>query len=184
MSGSLGRVGEAKARATKFGLVHDEPGWFVVSAREERWARYDRLGLYCNFEGKKRFPQLGINVNVLEPGESLGRYHSEKAQEDFLVVAGECLLLIDEEERPLRAWDFVHCPPGVPHIIVGAGDGPAVVIAVGARGRGRSGVVYEASEVARKHGVSVDKTTSDYREAYADLAGRERVRYGGWLPDL
>jgi uncharacterized cupin superfamily protein len=177
-------VGEAKARETKFGLVHDEPGWFVVNAREERWARYEQMGHYCNFEGKKRFPQLGINVNVLQPGESLGRYHAEKAQEDFLVVAGECLLLIDEEERPLHAWDFVHCPPDVPHIIVGAGDGPSIVIAVGARGRGRSGIVYLASEVARRHGVSVAATTKDPREAYADLAGRERVRYGGWLPDL
>jgi uncharacterized cupin superfamily protein len=184
MSGSLGAVGEAKARATKHGLVHDEPGWFVVSAREERWASWDRLGLYCNFEGKKRFPQIGINVNVLQPGESLGRYHAEKAQEDFLVVSGECMLVIDELERPLRAWDFVHCPPGVPHMIVGAGDGPSVVIAVGRRGV-RGGIVYPVSEVARKHGVSVERDTTDPKEAYADLAGRERVRYeDGWLPDL
>jgi uncharacterized cupin superfamily protein len=184
MSGSLGAVVESKARETKHGLVHDEPGWFVVNAREERWARFERMGVYCNFEGKKSFPQLGINVSVLQPGESLGRYHAEKAQEDFLVVAGECVLVIDEEERPLKAWDFVHCPPGVPHMIVGAGDGPSVVVAVGARGRGRSGVTYVPSEVARKHGVSVEKETTDYREAYADLAGRERVRYGGWLPEL
>ncbi len=184
MCGSLGPVAESKPRETKHGLVHDEPGWFVVSAREERWARWDRMGLYCNFEGKKRFPQLGINVNVLEPGESLGRYHVEAAQEDFLVVAGECMLVIDEEERPLRAWDFVHCPPGVPHMIVGAGDGPSVVIAVGRRGLSRPGLVYPVSKVARKHGVSVKKETKDPREAYADLAGRERVRYGGWLPEL
>jgi uncharacterized cupin superfamily protein len=184
MSGSLGAVGEVKPRETKQGLVHDERGWFVVNAREARWARYEQMGVSCNFEGKKSFPQLGINVNVLQPGESLGRYHAEKAQEDFLVVAGECMLVIDEEERPLRTWDFVHCPPGVPHMIVGAGDGPSVVIAVGARGRGRSGIVYYVSEVARKHGVSVEKETTDYREAYADLSDRERVRYGGWLPEL
>jgi uncharacterized cupin superfamily protein len=177
-------VGEVKPRETKHGLVHDERGWFVVSAREERWERWERFGLYCNFEGKKRFLEFGINVNVLEPGESLGYYHSEKAQEDFLVVAGECLLLIDEEERPLRAWDFVHCPPGVPHMIVAAGDGPSVVIAVGARGRGRSGITYHVSELARRHGVSVEKETTDYREAYAGLSGRERLRYGGWLPEL
>jgi len=177
-------VGEAKARETKHGLVHDERGWFVVSAREERWERWDRMGVYCNFEGKKRFLQLGFNINVLEPGESLGRYHSENAQEDFLVVAGDCVLVIDGEERTLKAWDFVHSPPGTPHMIVGAGDGPSVVVAVGARGRRRSGITYVPSEVARKHGVSVEKETTDYREAYADLAGRERVRYGGWLPEL
>jgi uncharacterized cupin superfamily protein len=175
---------EAKPRETKYGLVHDEPGWFVVNARDERWARWNRMGVGCNFEGKRAFPQLGINVNVLEPGESLGRYHAEKAQEDFLVVAGECVLVIDEEERTLRAWDFVHCPPGVPHMIVAAGAGPSVIIAVGARGRGRSGIVYPVSDAARKHGVSVEKETSDPREAYADLPGRERVRYGGWLPEL
>ena len=177
-------MAESTARETKYGLVHDEPGWFVVSARDERWARWDRMGLYCNFEGKKRFSQLGINVNVLEPGESLGRYHEEKAQEDFLVVAGECVLIVEDEERPLRAWDFVHCPPGTPHIIVGAGKGPSVVIAVGARGRTRSGIVYRVSDVARKHGVSVEKETKKPGEAYADLAGRERVSYGGWLPEL
>ena len=177
-------MGESPARETKFGLVHDEPGWFVVSAREERWDRWDRMGLCCSFEGKKRFPQLGININVLEPGESLGRYHEEAAQEDFLVIAGECTLIVEDEERPLRAWDFVHCPPRVPHMIVGAGEGPSVVIAVGRRGLGRHGLVYRVSDVARKHGVSVEKETTKPQEAYADLAGRERVRYGGWLPEL
>jgi uncharacterized cupin superfamily protein len=177
-------VGEVKPRETKHGLVHDERGWFVVDAREARWARYERMGVYCNFEGKKPFQHFGINISVLEPGESLGYYHSEKAQEDFLVLTGECVLLIDQQERPLRAWDFVHCPPGVPHIIVATGDGLAIVVAVGARGRGRTGITYHPSELARKHGVSVEKETNDFREAYADLAGRERVRYGGWLPEL
>jgi uncharacterized cupin superfamily protein len=164
--------------------VHDEPGWFVVNAREERWERWDGLGVYCHFEGKKRFPQIGFNISVLEPGESLGRYHAENAQEDFLVVAGECTLVIDEQERPLRSWDFVHCPAGTPHMIVGAGDSPSVVVAVGRRGLHRRGLVYPVSEVARKHGVSVEKETSNPREAYADLAGRQRVRYGSWLPEL
>jgi uncharacterized cupin superfamily protein len=176
---------EAPFRETKFGLVYDGPGWFVVNARETRWGAWETLGVYCNFEGKKRFPHFGINLNVLKPGESLGRYHAEKAQEDFLVLAGRCVLLIDDEERPLEAWDFVHCPPGTPHMIVGAGDGPAVVLAVGARGRGRRGIEYVVSEVASRHGVSVSAPTTDYAEAYADLPGRERVPYrDGWLPDL
>ena len=157
----------------------------MINARGSRWRDAGHFGLFCTFEGKRRFRQLGINLNVLEPGEPSCMYHGEDAQEDFLVLAGECLLLIEGEERPLRAWDFVHCPPGVPHMIVGAGDGPSVVIAVGRRGLSRPGLVYPVSKVARKHGVSVKKETKDPREAYADLAGRERVRYeDGWLPEL
>jgi uncharacterized cupin superfamily protein len=176
---------EVAPRKTKYGLVHDEPGWFVVNARDARWAAQERLGFYCNFEGKRRFPQLGFNVSVLQPGESLGRYHYEKAQEDFLVVAGTCLLLIEEEERELRAWDFVHSPPQTPHIIVGAGEGPSVVIAVGARGRSRAGIVYPRSALAARHGVSVARETKDPSEAYVDLPPRTRVSYqDGWLPDL
>ncbi len=175
---------EASLRETKYGLVYDGPGWFVVNAREARWREWKRLGVYCDFEGKKRFPQLGINVSVLEPGESLGRYHRENAQEDFLVVSGECILIVEDEERPLRAWDFVHCPPGTPHMIVGAGDGPSVVIAVGARGRGRKGLLYPVSETAARHGVSVEKETTKPAEAYAGLPTR-RVAYSeDWLPEL
>jgi uncharacterized cupin superfamily protein len=178
-------MAEASLRETKYGLVYDGPGWFVVNAREARWARWERLGVYCDFEGKKRFPQLGINISVLEPGESLGRYHSENAEEDFLILSGKCMLIVEEEERALRAWDFVHCPPQTRHMIVGAGEGPSVVLAVGARGRGRKGLVYPVSATAAKHGVSVKKETKEPREAYADLAGRKRVPYeDGWLPDL
>ena len=87
----------------------------------------------CDFEGETEFPQLGINVSVLGPGEHVGMYHWEADQEDFLVVAGEAVLIVEGEERPLRAWDFVHCPPNTKHVVVGAGSGPCVVIAVGAR---------------------------------------------------
>jgi uncharacterized cupin superfamily protein len=177
---------EAAARETKFGLVHDEPGWFVINAREARWREWKRLGVYCDFEGKRRFPQLGINISVLHPGESLGRYHAERAQEDFLVVAGTCVLIVEDEERELRAWDFFHSPPGTPHMLVGSGDGAAVVVAVGSRGRGRGGgLVYHVSDVAARHGVSVEEETRKPAEAYADLPGPTRVRYGeGWLPEL
>jgi uncharacterized cupin superfamily protein len=176
---------EASLRTTKYGLVYDGPGWFVVNAREARWREWERLGVYCDFEGKTRFPQLGFNVSVLQPGESLGRFHAEKAQEDFLVLSGACVLVVEDEVRELRAWDFVHCPPGTSHMIVGAGDGPAVVLAVGARGRGRSGLVYPVSELAAKYGVSVTKETTKPSEAYADLPRPTRTRYReGWLPDL
>ena len=126
---------------SKNGLVVDTEGWFILNARESRWRNEGPLGSYCTFEGKRRFPQLGINISVLEPGEAMGMYHREKAQEGFLVVAGECLLIVEGEERQLQAWDFFHCPGGTEHIIVATGEEAAIVVAVGARGRGVSGGV-------------------------------------------
>lgn len=159
---------EAPLRMSKNGLVVDGEGWFVVNARESRWRDEGALGSYCTFEGKRRFPQLGINVSVLEPGEAMGMYHRERAQEGFLVVAGECVLIVEEQERRLRAWNFFHCPGGTEHIIVGAGSEPAVVVAVGARGRAiGGGVVYTVSERAARHGASVARETRKLAEAYA-----------------
>jgi uncharacterized cupin superfamily protein len=178
-------VPEAGLRQTKFGLAPDGDGWFVVNAREIRWRAWERLGVYCDFEGKKRFRQLGVNISVLQPGESLGRYHRENAQEDFLVVSGECVVVVEEEERRLGPWDFFHSPPGTAHMIVGAGEGPAVVIAVGARGRRPKGLVYPVSKAAAKRGVSVLAETSQSAEAYADLGRPVRTEYReGWLPEL
>ena len=180
---------EAPIRMSKNGLVVDGEGWFVVNARESRWKDEGPLGRYCNFEGKRRFPQLGINVNVLRPGEAMGMYHRENAQEGFLVVAGECLLIVEEQERRLKAWDFFHCPGGTRHIIVGAGEEAAIVVAVGARGRGvGGGIAYPVSEVAARHGAGVECDTTSPAEAYAKVrAGLPRstfVRYQpGWLPD-
>jgi uncharacterized cupin superfamily protein len=177
-------VPEAPLRETKYGLVADEEGWFVVNAREARWRERERLGSYCDFEGKRPFPQLGINISLLEPGESLGRYHRENGQEGFLVLAGRCVLIVEDEERELKTWDFFHCPPQTEHIIVGAGEGPSVVVAVGARGLSRKGLVYPVSKAARKHGVSVRNETTKPVEAYADLPKSSRLAYrDGWLPD-
>ena len=175
---------EAPLRETKHGLVADVEGWFVVNAREARWRESTAFGRWCDFEGKRPFRQLGINVSILEPGQSLGFYHRENAQEDFLVVAGTCLLIVEGQERTLGAWDFVHCPPQTEHMIVGAGDGPAVVVAVGARGLRRKGIVYVPSRAAGKHGVSVDEETTRPAEAYAHVPRSARVSYrDGWLPD-
>ena len=176
-------VPEAPLRKTKFGLTGgDAEGWFVVNAQESRWRERERVGRWCDFEGKRRFPRLGVNISVLQPGESLGRYHREKAQEGFLVLSGVCVLIVENEERELRRWDFVHCPPETDHMIVGAGDGPSVVVAFGARGRGRTGIVYPISETAARFGVSVEQETTEPAEAYADLPRSRRVAYGGWLP--
>ena len=109
-------VPEAPLESTKFGLRPGGEGWFVMNARESRWRDTATLGAFCNFEGKRRFPGLGINLNVLRPGEPMGLYHRENAQEDFLVLAGECLLIVEGEERevedvgllPLPARDRAH----------------------------------------------------------------------------
>jgi uncharacterized cupin superfamily protein len=176
-------VPEVTLRETKHGFVADGDGWFVISATESRWRDTGPFGCYCDFEGKRRFRQLGINVSILEPGQSIGLYHRERAQEGFLVLAGECLLLVEGEERPLRTWDFVHCPGGTNHMIVGAGTGPSVVLAVGARG-GRKGLVYPVDELALRHGVGVERETTKPQEAYAGFPAFTRCRYRpGWLPE-
>jgi uncharacterized cupin superfamily protein len=177
-------VPEIPLRETKYGLVADGDGWFVINARESRWRDTGHFGHYCDFEGKRRFRQLGINLNVLEPGQPMSLYHRERAQEDFLVVSGECLLLVEGQERPLRAWDFVHCPGGTHHIIVGAGNGPSVVVAVGARG-GRKGIVYPVEPLALANEAGVEQETTKPQEAYAGFPGWGRCRYvEGSLPEL
>jgi uncharacterized cupin superfamily protein len=176
-------VGEAPLRQTKFGLCPDGEGWFVLNARESRWRDYGPLGFSCNFEGKRRFPQVGVNVNVLPRGASLGLYHLERHQEDFLVLAGECVLIVEGETRPLKAWDFVHCPGGTAHMIVGVGEEPAVVLAVGARG-GRTGIRYLVDPAARELGVSVETETSSPAEAYSSYPASSRTRCPDSLPDL
>jgi uncharacterized cupin superfamily protein len=166
------------------GLVPEGEGWFVLNARDASWLDGD-LGAYCGFESANpRFPQLGINLNVLNPGQAMTMYHRENAQEDFLVLAGECLLIVDGIERPLRRWDLFHCPAGVDHAVVGAGEGPSLVLAVGARtGDDDAGLVYPAHPVARKHGAAPGTETSDPKQAYAPFSFERRSYEEGWLPD-
>jgi uncharacterized cupin superfamily protein len=169
---------EAQLESTEHGLVPQGDGWFVLNAREARWRHGKGRGAICVFEGEPEFRQLGINLTVLGPGEPMAMYHWEADQEDFLVLAGEALLIVEGEERPLRQWDFVHCPPDTKHIILGAGDAPTVVLAVGSRaheGPGWGG--YTVDETARKHGVSVEQETTDAKEAYAGLTRRQPTRY-------
>jgi uncharacterized cupin superfamily protein len=142
-------------------------GWFVVNVADATAVAHSRAGASVRFEdGEDPFPELGVNIRVLQPGQPNGLYHSENSQEDFLVLGGECLAILDGEERTLRAWDFVHCPAGTPHVFVGAGTGPCWILMVGARRADRS-FVYLADEAAARHGAAADRTTSDPREAYS-----------------
>jgi uncharacterized cupin superfamily protein len=178
-------VPEAPLERTKEGLVAAGPGWFVLNARDARWRDRPGRGRALGFEGRTDFPQVGVALYVLGPGEPIGMYHWEANQEDFLVLSGEALLLIEGEERPLREWDFVHCPVGASHIIIGAGAAPCIVVAVGARGNEGDGVwgVYPVADLARAHGVGVEAETSDAAVAYARFHAPASTSYrSGWLP--
>ena len=181
-------VAEAPVRTSKNGLVTDGEGWFVVNARDSRWREEGPLGSYCTFEGKQRFPHFGINISVLEPSETMGMYHRENGQEAFLVLAGECTLIVEGKERRLATWDFFYCAPGTEHIIVAAGQQSAVVLAVGARGRGvGGGILYTVCKAAARYDASVARETTKPATAYAKIrAGLPRSRWvkyrPGWLP--
>ena len=179
-------VPESPLKPTEHGLVPESDGWFVVNAREAPWRPAEGRGAICLFEGEPEFSQVGINLSVLEPGAPMAMYHWEADQEDFLVLAGEALLIIEGEERPLRQWDFVHCPAGTNHVIVGAGDAPCLLLAVGARDRstGPEWGAYTVDEAAIRHGAGVTEETTKSEEAYARFPARESSRYRkGWLPD-
>jgi uncharacterized cupin superfamily protein len=173
-------VPEAAIKSTDGGLVPAGEGWFVLNVRNACWLD-GHFGAYTRLEGEPRFTRLGFNVAVLEPGQPACYYHGEDEQEDFLVLSGECLLLIEGRERRLTAWDFVHCPPWTEHVFVGAGTGPCAVLAVGTRSGGE--VVYPASELAQRRGAGVERETRSPREAYAEIAPDTAVGYReGWLP--
>src|SRR2546427_1081428 len=160
-------VPEAPLEQTEFGRVPKGEGWFVVNAKESRWLEHEKFGSGTTFEGEPEFAQLGINIGVLEPGQPACMYHRESAQEDFLVLWGECLVLIEGEERRLKAWDFVHCPPWTEHVFVGAGEGPSVIVGVGARNAG-DGLIYPVSELALRHQAGVATEAKRGKDAYAD----------------
>ena len=162
-------VEEARLEKLEAGLTPVTDGWFVVSIPDAAWVTNDVLGDACILEGDDApFSDIGYTIAVLQPGQSGGRYHREANQEDFLVLAGECVLLIEEEERPLKAWDFVHCPPNTAHGFVGAGDGPCVIFMTGARkGWPERGTVYLRSELALRHGAGVEEETTSGAQAYA-----------------
>ena len=125
---------EARLERTEYGLGPASEGWFVVNVRDAEWETNEDGAAACMFEsGAVSFPEIGYRLAVLQPGTTVGFYHAESNQEDFLVLGGECVLLIEGEERRLKPWDFVHCPPGTKHVFVGAGDAPCVIFMTGAR---------------------------------------------------
>ena len=175
---------EARQAKREEGLVPETEGWFVVNARDARWWRHESFGSAVTFEGDDvRFPDFGINIQVLEPGQPNCMYHGENAQEDFLVLYGECLLLVEGEERPLKQWDFVHCPAWTEHVFVGVGDGPCAVLMVGARPEAEK-LLYPVAEVALKHEAGVTTATRSGQEAYAAFPRSTAESYRDALPEF
>jgi uncharacterized cupin superfamily protein len=165
---------EARLERTSYGLAAATEGWFSVNLHDAAWATNDDFGAACLFEGDAApFKQVGYTVAVLQPGQPNGMYHREDDQEDFLVLSGECILIVEGEERRLGAWDFVHCPAGTEHIFVGAGAGPCVIFMAGSREH-RGTAVYPRNDVALRHGAGVDADTAESTEAYA--------RFAKWQP--
>jgi uncharacterized cupin superfamily protein len=158
--------------------------WFVRNVRDMSWADRGPRGFVTDLVDDDD-AQVGVNLFVLEPGNPMSMYHWETDQEDFLVLSGEAILIVEDEERPLRQWDFFHCPPSVPHTIVGAGSGPSAILAIGARENqdGPNWGGYPYSEPAMRHDASAEEETTEPRVAYARFPQRQPGEFReGWLP--
>jgi uncharacterized cupin superfamily protein len=184
-------VEKARLAAVASGLTPGEEGWFAVNAGDAAWLVNEAFGARCVFEADTpvvrsepgldvhRFAQIGVTLAVLVPGRPSGLYHAETAQEDFLVLAGECLAIVEGEEVALRAWDFLHCPPGTAHAFVGAGEGPCVLLMLGARGEGKR-LRYPVEPAAQELDAGVGEETDSAGEAYADRPHWTLGRPEGW----
>jgi uncharacterized cupin superfamily protein len=165
-------VQEARLEAVASGLAPVTPGWFVVNAADAAWVNNGYFGGVCIFESDEFVlrgrpdldeyvkPNAGFTLRVVPPGRPSSLYHAESVQEDFLVLAGECLLIVENQERRLRAWDFVHCPPMTAHTFVCVGERPCVMLATGNR-RDDLERIYLRSDVALRHGAGVENDTEN-----------------------
>jgi uncharacterized cupin superfamily protein len=180
------RPSEAPLEETAGALAPGGPGWFVVNVADALAQHHPTAGKYVPFENRQAAPfdQFGINIHVLNPGEPNAKYHAENAQEAFLVLDGECTLIVEGEERTLRKWDFFHCAPMTRHVLVGAGDGPCAILMVGTRfDSGDEVLEYPASELAAKYGAEAPEPTNDGKEAYSDWSREFTPGRLGWPVD-
>jgi len=167
---------EADIEETATGRVPAGDGWFILNLAELSWETVPGSGTWCVFEAPgARSATLGIGVHVLQPGEPSAMYHAESEQEGFLVLTGECLAIVEGQERRLRTWDYLHCPPGTAHVTVGAGDGPCAILMVGTRSPAAK-IHYLAEPAAARHGAAVAVATDSPREAYAQEPPSAPVR--------
>jgi uncharacterized cupin superfamily protein len=164
-------LSEASPADTPYGRYITSDGWFILNLEDALAVRNTEKGgaLYPLESREHPFANLGVHVRVLWPGDPNALYHSEAVQEGFLVLSGECTLIVEEEERQLRQWDYFHCPAGTSHVFVGAGEAPCAILMIG--GRPDEPIRYPVSAAARKYGASVAVETHEPDEAYADWPG-------------
>jgi uncharacterized cupin superfamily protein len=165
-------VKEASSEETPYGRYVTSDGWFVLNLADSLAVRNEEKGgaMYPLEPQESQFRDFGARVRVVWPGEPNALYHSEEAQEGFLVLSGECTLIVEEEERALRQWDYFHCPAGTRHVIVGAGEGPCAILMIGARPEVET-LRYPVSDLAARHGASAAEETDEPDVAYADWPG-------------
>ena len=175
-------VQEASSRETPYGRFISSDGWFVLNLGDALAVRNDKKGgaMYPLESQDAPFEDFGVNVKVLRPGEPSSLYHSEGVQEGFFVVFGTCTLIVEDQQRSLRQWDYFHCPAQVRHVIVGAGDGPCAVLMIGRRPD--TELRFPVSELAASHGASAATETSEPDEAYADWPGEYEPLRLPWPP--
>ena len=158
----------AKIEQTETGRRPADDGWYILNLAEVPWATVPGGGTWNLFESSgARWPTLGFGVHILNPGEAPGFYHAESNQEGFLVLSGECLAIVEGEERRMGPWDYLHCPPGTAHITIGAGEGPCAIVMVGTRSPDQT-IQYLPEPAAARHGAAVAVATDSPREAYVD----------------
>jgi uncharacterized cupin superfamily protein len=161
-------MNEAAVEDTPTGRMPADEGWFILNLGEIGWETVQGGGTWCSFESPSaRSTLLGIGVHVLKPGETPGYYHAESGQEGFLVLSGECIAIVEGQERRMRPWDYLHCPPGTKHITIGAGDVPCAILMVGTRSADGT-IHYPVDPIAARYGVSVSIATDSPDEAYVD----------------
>jgi uncharacterized cupin superfamily protein len=165
-------IQEASSEETPYGRYVTSDGWFVHNLEHALAVRNEQKGgaMYPLEPRQSPFEDFGVNVRVVWPGDPSALYHSEGVQEGFLVLSGECTLVVEDQERTLRQWDYFHCPADTSHVFVGAGDGPCAILMVGARPEVEK-LLYPVSQFAAKYGASVAKETAEPDEAYADWPG-------------
>ncbi len=162
---------EARIDETEQGRLPVGEGWFILNLGEMPWETVPGFGVWRDVDWARASgdtPSVGVHIHVLQPGETNGYYHAEAAEEGFIVLSGECLAVVEGQERPMRQWDYLHSPPGTAHATIGAGDRPCAILMFGSPDPRRK-VEWIADEIAARHGASVERATSDSGEAYGHL---------------
>jgi uncharacterized cupin superfamily protein len=174
-------VDEAPLERTERGVGPAGDGWFIVNIADAMVSAREGLGVAATFADVHDGPRpYGINVHVLQPGEPSCMYHRDNCEEMFLVLGGECVAVVEDQERRMTRGDFLKTPVGCAHVLIGAGDGPCAILMAGPNVEPNE-VYYPPSDVAARHGASVERLTDDPKQAY-ERFGRAPGRPLGRVP--